>query len=69
MGIFRTIMLLLAGGLGAATALFFVLYVLRGDDEWSERARKFGRWCWAAVLFWFNVEVWGRVIWILITWP
>jgi hypothetical protein len=68
MSIFRTIMLLLAGGLGLVAAVFFTLYVIRGDDVWMPRAKQYGRWAWAAVLFWFNVEIWGRVIWILINW-
>mgnify|MGYP006994848616 CR=1 FL=1 len=68
MTIFRILMLILAGGLASVATFFFALYIIRGDDDWMPRARAFGRWAWAAVLFWFNVEVWGRVLWIIITW-
>jgi hypothetical protein len=35
---------------------------------WIERARSFRRGAYMALLFWFNVEVWGRVIWTIIHW-
>jgi hypothetical protein len=69
MTIFRIAMLILAGGLGGVALVFFLLYGTQGRSRWLERAQRFGRWAWAACLFWFNVEVWGRVVWILITWP
>jgi hypothetical protein len=68
MGIFRTIMMTLAGGLGAISAVMFTIYIVRGDDEWMPRARSFGRWCWAAVLVWFNIEIWRHVVLIIINW-
>jgi hypothetical protein len=68
MSIFRLVMLFLAGGLGSVAAAFFALYVVQGNDRWMPPARQWGRWAWVAVLFWFNVEVWGRVVWIIINW-
>ena len=29
---------------------------------------RLSRWATIAILFWFNVEVWGRVVWTIITW-
>ena len=55
MGVFS--LLLASGG-----ALAFVVYIARGEDEWLELARKFRRWVSAALLFWFNIEIWGRVV-------
>ncbi|MCU0773557.1 MAG: hypothetical protein MUC74_03355 [Ideonella sp.] len=68
MGIFRTIMMTLAGTLGVISAVMFTIYIVRGDDEWMPRARAFGRWCWAAVLVWFNIEIWRHVALIIINW-
>ena len=42
---------------------------LEGIDRTElERARIFRRWMVTALLLWFNVEVWGRVVWTLIHW-
>jgi hypothetical protein len=68
MGIFRTIMMTLAGTLGVTAAILFTIYIVRGDDEWITRAKAFGRWCWAAILVWFNVEIWRHVALIIINW-
>ncbi|MEO7055772.1 MAG: hypothetical protein ABI281_09910 [Caldimonas sp.] len=38
------------------------------SSPWLERARRFRRWLWLACLLWFNVEVWGRVIWTIFHW-
>jgi hypothetical protein len=35
---------------------------------WLERARRFRRWLWLTCLLWFNVEIWGRVIWTIFHW-
>ena len=68
MTIFRWIvgvftLLVAAGGL-----LSFVVFIVSGTDEWLDLARRFRRWLFAAVLFWFNVEVWGSVLGTLIHW-
>ena len=57
------------GGVLASTALVcFVVFISTGIDLWVDRARKLGRLTWALVLFWFNIEIWGRVLWTLIHW-
>ena len=55
--------------ISASGAVFsFVIFVLMDIPLWIERARRFRRWTWLAMLLWFNVEVWGRVIMTLINW-
>jgi len=60
-GIFT--LLLAAGGL-----LAFVIFVLSGTEEWLDLARRFRRWVFAAVLFWFNIEIWGSILRTFIHW-
>ena len=54
------------GGLFAISALpallYFVLYLLRGDDVLRERARHFYVWAKVVFLLTFNVGIWGHVI-------
>lgn len=68
MNVFRIAMLVLAGGFGTLATVFFGLHVVQGDERWMRPARLWGRRAWAIVLFWFNVEIWGRVILILVNW-
>ncbi|HUG23851.1 hypothetical protein [Piscinibacter sp.] len=55
---------LLAGG----AVLAFVLFIIGGVDVWLERARAWRRLTFALVMFWFNVEIWRRVILIIVNW-
>jgi hypothetical protein len=68
MTIFRWIMgvisLLLCGG----AALCFTIFIALDIQSWIERARVFRRLAYMALLFWFNIEIWGRVLWTLIHW-
>lgn len=68
MNIFRWIV----GGfavLMAVGALVSLAANLASDSRvWLARTRRFRHWLWLAGLFWFNVEVWGRVIYTLIHW-
>jgi hypothetical protein len=48
--------------------LSFVLFMAFDIDVWLQRARAFRRWTTMAALLWFNVEVWGRVVWTLVHW-
>ena len=61
--------------IGVVTALMaigalssFAIFILADIPLWIERARRFRRWTWLAMLLWFNVEVWGRVIVTLVNW-
>jgi hypothetical protein len=68
MTIFRWIMGVLTGGMLSLALVCLAVYVSAGIDLWGERARKLGRLAWAASLFWFNIEIWGSVVWTLIHW-
>lgn len=68
MTVFRWIMLFITGGLFAGAVLSFVLFIALDVDVWIERARGLRRLTFAAALFWFNVEIWGRVLWTLLHW-
>lgn len=66
--VFRWIMGIVSAFLAGGAVLSFVIFLARDGEEWIVLARKFRRWTSAALLFWFNVEIWGRVIWTLVHW-
>ena len=68
MTVFRWIMLIVTGGLFSAAVFSFVLFIVADIEVWIERARTLRRLASAAALFWFNVEVWGRVVRTLWYW-
>ncbi|CAN5849707.1 hypothetical protein BH11PSE8_BH11PSE8_40440 [soil metagenome] len=68
MTVFRWIMGVLSVFLAGGAVLSFVIFLLRDGEDWIVLARKFRRWTSAALLFWFNVEIWGRVIWTIVHW-
>ena len=68
MNIFRWIIGGLAALLACGSLLCFVVFMTTGIDLWAERARNLRRVTSAALLFWFNVEIWGRVLWTIIHW-
>jgi hypothetical protein len=55
---------LLAGG----WVICLGVYISTGIDLWGDRARKFRHFATTLGLFWFNIEIWGRVIYTLVTW-
>jgi hypothetical protein len=59
---------LIFGVFAVGSVLAFIIFILADIDLWIKRARAWRRLAWAAALFWFNVEVWGRVAWVLINW-
>jgi hypothetical protein len=68
MTVFRWIIGVLSALLALGATLSFVIFILRDQELWIERARLFRRWTTTALLFWFNIEVWGRVIWTIVRW-
>ena len=66
--VFRWIIGVVSALLASGALLSFVLFMALDINVWIERARSFRRGTYMALLFWFNVEVWGRVIWTLIHW-
>ena len=63
---FRWIIGVLAALLATGSLLSFVLFVAFDIEVWQQRARTLRRGLYMALLLWFNVEVWGRVLWALI---
>ena len=68
MTVFRWIIGVLAVGLVSLSVLTFVLFMVQDEERWIELARQFRRLASVVLLFWFNVEIWGRVIYTLVTW-
>lgn len=54
--------------MGSISLACFGVFIATGIDLWLKRTRTFRRYAFAAALLWFNIEVWGRVVWILINW-
>ena len=68
MTIFRWIIGVISALLVGGSVLSFVLFMALDINVWLERARSLRRGAYMALLFWFNVEVWGRVVWTIIHW-
>ena len=68
MTVFRWTIGLIAAVLAAGSLLSFVVFISTGIDVWVERARSLRRGTSAALLLWFNVEVWGSVVMTIIRW-
>ena len=67
-----TVLRWIAGVIAALIAMgavaSFVLYIAFDAQVWRERATRFGAWLRLIGLFWFNIEVWGRVVITLVRW-
>lgn len=68
MTVFRWIIGVLGGGLVVLSVLTFVMFMVQDEERWIELAGQFRRLATVVLLFWFNVEIWGRVIYTLVTW-
>ena len=68
MTIFRWVIGVIAALLGAGSVLSLVMFLALDIQIWLERARTLRRGTYLALLLWFNIEVWGRVIWTIIHW-
>ena len=68
MTIFRWIVGAIAALFITGSVISFVIFITMDIPVWIERARSFKRGAYLACLLWFNVEVWGRVIWVLLHW-
>ena len=66
--VFRWIIGVLAALLACGSLLCLIVFISAGIDLWADRARKLRRLTSATLLFWFNIEIWGRVLWTLIHW-
>ena len=68
MTVFRWIFGVLSALLAAGALGSLVLFLAFDIQVWLERARTLRRGTYLALLLWFNVEVWGRVIWTIVHW-
>jgi hypothetical protein len=66
--IFRWTIGVLCALLAAGAVFNFALFIAFDAQPCLVRARTFRRGVYMALLLWFNVEVWGRVLWTLIHW-
>jgi len=68
MTVFRWIMGVLLAVLAGASVLSFVLFMAFDVNVWLERARTLRRGAYLVMLFWFNTEIWGRVVYTIVHW-
>ena len=68
MTIFRWIIGSLAALFATGSLLSFAMFMAIDNPVLLERTRKFRRATFSALLLWFNVEVWGRVVYTLVNW-
>ncbi len=68
MTVFRWIIGVISALLVSGALMSFVLFMAFDINVWLKRARSLRRAAFTALLFWFNIEVWGRVVWTLIHW-
>ena len=67
-----TILRWIAAGIAALLAVGalanFALYIGFEAKPALERAKKLGAWIRLLALAWFNVEIWGKVVYTIVTW-
>jgi len=68
MTVIRWILGVCSAILGAGSLLALLIYIIADIDIWIKRARKWRRLMSAFLLFWFNLEIWRRVVLIIIHW-
>ena len=68
MTIFRWIMGVLSIVFVGGSVLCFVFFMVFDIEAWIQRARSLRHGAYLVTLFWFNIEVWGRVVYTLVHW-
>lgn len=68
MNVFRWIIGVMAAVMAIGMLISFGIHIASNNAVWLERARRFRHYVWLAFLFWFNVEVWGKVILTIVHW-
>jgi hypothetical protein len=68
MTVFRWIIGVLTALAAIGATGSFIIFILTDIGLWIERARRLRHWTWLGMLTWFNVEVWGRVVYTLVHW-
>jgi hypothetical protein len=68
MTVFRWIIGVLSAFLVLGATFGFFLFIAFDSQLWLQRARTFRHLLWVLLLFWFNIEVWGKVVYTIWTW-
>jgi hypothetical protein len=68
MTIFRWLMGIVGGLALAGWLVVLMLYVVNGDDRFKELGTRLRQIVITIGLFWFNLEIWGRVVYTIVTW-
>jgi hypothetical protein len=68
MTVFRWIIGVLTVLIGGGWLFTLMLFVMNGDDRFKELGTRLRQLTFTIVLFWFNIEIWGRVVWTIFTW-
>jgi len=66
--VLRWIAVGIMAALAAGAAVNFALYIAFEARPALDRAKRIAAWIRLLALFWFNVEVWGRVVYTIATW-
>ena len=56
------------GLLVVGAAASFGLYIAFEARSALDRAKSIAAWIRLLALFWFNIEIWGRVVYTIVTW-
>ncbi len=68
MTIYRWIIGVLSGLLASGFVFSLLAYMVGGDERWGELSSRLRHYTYLILLFWFNTEVWGRVVYTIVTW-
>jgi hypothetical protein len=68
MMIFRWFMGIVGGLALTGWLVVLLLYVVNGDDRFKDLGTRLRQLVMTIGLFWFNLEIWGRVVWTIIEW-
>ena len=58
----------IAGLLAFGALLGLAISVAFENEVWRDRTRRMRAWLYVLGLAWFNIEVWGRVVYTLVSW-
>jgi hypothetical protein len=56
------------GLLAVGWLLFFLIGLARDDARQQAAAKQLRHWAQLVLMLWFNIEIWGRVVYTLWTW-
>jgi hypothetical protein len=68
MTVFRWIVGILGAFFAVCALLSFALHLVTNSELWLVRTRRVRHWLWLVMLLWFNVEIWGRVVYTVVHW-